>query len=122
LEPDLQGESELLFIIHNEDLLGLRHCVVLLERGFVKLQLQACGPPQKAHQGIAVAKEKTEEARGGDVVRMEQMALLVKDSIGLHPPAHERGAPWREELVPRKTPRNSDHAKPKHHSTISEQR
>ena len=49
--------------------------------------LEMGSPAKESQEGEAMVPDEPEEMPGGDVVRVEQMALLVEETIGLYPPA-----------------------------------
>ena len=57
--------------------------------------------------------DKTGEPERGDVIGMEEPAMVVSHAVRFHAPAQEGGAPGRQRVRPAQAPAHEQHAAPR---------
>ena len=76
--------------------------------------LQERSPAHKPQEGRTVLQGEVQETPCGDVIRVEQAAAWITQSVRFDPPSQERGAPWAEEVRPSEVNCNKEHPNPQH--------
>ncbi|MBI3996351.1 MAG: hypothetical protein HY352_01705 [Candidatus Omnitrophica bacterium] len=64
----------------------------------MRKELQRCGPLKEMSEGPSMGKRESEESCGCYVVGVQEAAVLVAYTVGLHAPTQQRRPPGRQEI------------------------